>query len=217
MSTRSMITVRAKADFPCRYTCLYCGTVNDDVLHFESVDSKEVDSALRKDHVKDLKDAETELYNQRIKSFNDSIEMNKLAVKRFEEFWKSCADNVQPKEKYCFSVKAGYEFKCRHCRKNQPYDNSKYKAKLGPVSMLTGMVALLGLLLAIMMFLVSFSRPGDAVLFRTIALVSGIIGLVALAIFIPTGKKVRSEEAKAQFEELRGIPFDPSKLPCFDK
>ena len=217
MSTRSMITVRAKADFPCRYTCLYCGTVNDDVLHFESEASQEVDSALRKDHVKDLKDAENVLYNQSIKSFNDRIEMNKLAVKRFEAFWKSCADNVEPKEKCGFSAKAGYEFKCRHCRKIQPYDSSKYQAKLGPLFMLTLLVALFGLILAILMLFVSFARPEDAGLFRTTAIVSGIIGLVALAICIPTGKKVRSEEAKAQFEELRGIPFDPSKLPCFDK
>ena len=217
MPTQSSITVRAQADYPFHYTCLFCGAENRDTIHFEAAKIEDVKSGTRKEHGVDLALAEARLRAELLESFGRNVEGTKKDVERFASHWKNCVDGVKPGAKRVVPMPMGFRCQCRACQQLQPYANDRYKGKKSTLFMVSLILVVAGLAMALFLLLASIGRIGeDGPLMRMIALVAGVVGVISIPVCVRSGKSTQAEEAAAQFEELRQMPFAPEKLPAFD-
>ncbi|MBR2571356.1 MAG: hypothetical protein IKE30_04430 [Clostridia bacterium] len=215
MARNSSLTVRAQADYPFVWSCLYCGAENSDRIHFDTSQIRDVSSPSSKQHGIDLAQAEIDLRAEMLAGYDRSIETTRADVDRFAAFWKDCREGVRPAAIRSIPMPMGHQCKCRFCQKLQPYDPNRYLGGHDTAFMLSLVVAVMGICAAVFLLLISLTRQDDAGLMRIIALCAGAVGLAALPVCVKSGKRAKSLSAEAQFAELSGMDCAPEKLPRF--
>ncbi len=220
MANSSNVTVTAKGDFPYCYTCLLCGAENKGTFHIEASRGEVVNSAGRKEHVRDINDAKMYMGEMASNQVNEYLNYFEKATKTFSSYWEECSKG-KPEKLLMHQIPIPYRianknaFKCRQCDELQPYILERYKTnrnKLGAGLLITALFTFLLAVAFIIIYLLDTARV-DAAVFLMISIVTAPIGLVSLIIGAIISKKAREAVRVAQYEELHKYPYMPMKLP----
>ncbi|MBR2782555.1 MAG: hypothetical protein IKE00_04375 [Oscillospiraceae bacterium] len=211
MATTTTVTVRAKADYPYHYECLYCGRENNKTLHLEAAKVQDVNGS-RKTRVADNNDAARQMESQLMSGFDQVVRANEKEVETFREYWSSCQNGEPGRKPVRISKREPDSFTCSYCGREQPYSKSFGKSGTGfaLLIVLGGFAALCALIFLILSFAMS-AQP-----YRGLFIGFGTAAVLSLPIGIPGVRRADEAEAALQWEELKEISYAPEKLPRYE-
>ena len=194
MATTTTVTVRAKADYPYHYECLYCGRENNKTLHLEAAKVQDVNGS-RKTRVADNNDAARQMESQLMSGFDQVVRANEKEVETFREYWSSCQNGEPGRKPVRISKREPDSFTCSYCGREQPYSKSFGKSGTG-----FALLIVLGGFAALCALIIGF----------------GTAAVLSLPIGIPGVRRPDEAEAALQWEELKEISYAPEKLPRYE-
>lgn len=211
MATTTTVTVRAKADYPYHYVCLYCGRENNEILHLEAAKNQDVNGS-RKTRAADNENTAQLLQSQLQSSFETNVRNHEKEIERFKQYWESHQTGEPAKKPVLISKRSQDAFTCRRCGREQPY--SKSFGKSGSGFALLIVLGCFAALCALIFLILSFTM--DVQPYRGLFIGFGTAAVISLPIGIPGVSRANAAEALLQWEELSTIPYAPEKLPRYE-